>query len=783
MKVNRSRFTAVTCGAMLSATTALAQTPPGPLPPASRAATPVPAPADSDTGSAAGPSPEGPIADVIVTSNRRREREREVAGSVTAITGEDLTRRQQVRIQDLAGTVPGLSLEQVDKTQVRVVLRGLNSGGSGATVGVVVDDVPVNSASSLNNGNVATPNPDTYDLQRIEVLRGPQGTLYGATAEGGLLKYVTNPPDLRTYSGSIEGGLSGLTAGGLGGTTRAYVNIPIVQDKVAVRLSGTNEYLPGYIRNFTNGKTDSNSGQQTSWRAQVLAKPDDRLTVRLFGSRQTIFSNASNQIQVQGAAADPLQTAGQQSIPNPLQRNTRLPTNGQLETSLFYGQVDYNLGFANLTSLSSYGYNKLQFRNDVSDANLAPGVPYSVALGQAVFGVPAAVGLRQNNDTRKFNQEVRLSSNPGQQLAGYGFDWQAGFYYTRETNVLNQFLDARSPATLNVLPGPALGGGQFKSAYNEWATFGQFTFHFTPAVSIDVGGRFAGNSQSSAFRTVGDVAFGPSSQNPQVNSNDHVGLYNVAPKWQIDNNTLLYARVATGYRPGGPNLPLPGVTGVPASYASDSTTNYEAGIRRDFFNKKVQADLTGFYVDWSQIQVISIFNTSAGPRGTVGNAGSATSKGIEWSLNWLVRPGLRVGVTGAYTDARLTVNAPGLGGRNGDYLPYVPNVTNNLNVDYFWEPINNVQAFVSGSATYVGERYTSFTTAPANNNHTLVPGYVTGSLRAGLEYGHYSAEAFINNISDTRGITTYVNNGGARQTGLATLIQPRLIGAVLRAKF
>jgi len=140
-------------------------------------------------------------------------------------------------------------------------------------------------------------------------------------------------------------------------------------------------------------------------------------------------------------------------------------------------------------------------------------------------------------------------------------------------------------------------------------------------------------------------------------------------------------------------------------------------------------------------------------------------------------------VTGAYTDARLAQNAPGLGGRNGDYLPFVPSVTNNLNVDYFWEPINNVQAFVSGSATYVGERFTNFTTAAANNNHTPLPGYVTGSLRAGLEYGHYSAEAFINNINDERGITTYANNGGARQTGLATLIQPRLIGAVLRARF
>ncbi len=631
MKVNRSRLAVVTCGAMLSATAALAQTPPGPIPPVSRGA--APAPANSDTGSAIDASPEAPIADVIVTSNRRNEREREVAGSVTAITGEDLTRRQQVRVQDLAGTVPGLSLEETSKTQVRVVLRGLNSGSAGATVGTVVDDVPLNAASSQNNGALVTPNPDTYDLQRIEVLRGPQGTLYGATAEGGLLKYVTNPPDLHSYSGSIEGGLNGLTAGGLGGTTRAYINVPIVQDKVAVRLSGADEFLPGYTRNFTNGKTNANSGQQLNWRAQLLAKPDDRLSVRLFASRQTIFSNDSDQIQVQGAAANPLQTAGQLNLLNPLQRNARIPSRSQLETSLFYGKVDYNLGFANLTSVSSYGYNKLQFNNDISDTNLAPGVPYSTGLGQALYGVPATVRLRQNDDTRKFNQEVRLASNPGLQLAGYGFDWQVGFYYTRETNNQLQFLDALSQTPpLTLLPGPPLGGGQLKSAYSEWATFGQVTLHVTPTVSIDVGGRIAGNTQQSTFTAFGNTAFGPTRQNPQVNSNDHVGLYNVAPKWQVDNNTLVYARVATGYRPGGPNIPIAGATGVPASYTSDSTTNYEVGVRRDFFNKKVQVDVTGFYVDWQQVQIISIFNSplgGSGPSATPGPRPARASSGAS----------------------------------------------------------------------------------------------------------------------------------------------------------
>lgn len=778
----KPRFAVMTCGAVLSAAPALAQTPPGPIPPAQQQEAPAAAP--SDTGSATPASPEAPIADVVVTSNRRAQRERDVAGSVSAITGEDLTRRQQVRIQDLAGTVPGLSLEEGTPTQTRVILRGINSGSPGATAGVVVDDVPVNSASSLNNGALVTPNPDTYDLQRIEVLRGPQGTLYGATAEGGLLKYVTNPPDLRTYSGSVEGGLNGVTGGGLGGLMRGYVNVPIVKDKVAVRLSVTNEYLPGFIDNFEKGKSNINSAQQVNWRASLLAKPDTRLSVRLYAARQTIYSNDLNSVQVRGAALNPANTAGQLNFLDPLQKNARFASNSQLETSLYYGQANYDVGGATLTSLTSYGYNKLGLNADLTNYNLAAGVPFSTGLVGATYGAPGNLVQRQNNDTSKFNQEVRLSSNPGSALAGFGLDWQGGFYFTHETNQLRQFLNPYSQTPpFGILSNPTLGGSALTSRYSEWATFGQFTLHVTPRISIDVGGRFAGNTQSSQVQTFCCVAYGPTAAQPYINSNDHVGLYNVAPKWQFDDNTLLYARVATGYRPGGPNLPVPGVTGIPRTYTSDNTTNYEVGIRRDLFNKKVQVDVTGFYVDWQKIQVASIFQTSAGPLGTTGNAGAAVSKGIEWTLNWAPLPGLRLGAAGSYTDARLTTNAPGLGGASGDYLPYVPSVVNGVNVDYFWEPINDYQAFVSGTAAYVGQRYTSFTTTPFANNHTSLPGYVTGSIRAGIEHNNLGLEAFINNISSTRGITFYQNYGGANQTGIANVIQPRQIGAVLRAKF
>lgn len=775
MPSSRPRLTIATLVSMLSTAPVAAQT----------AAGPAPAPAPSDTGSAI-PNADAPIADVVVTANRRNQRERDVAGSVTAVTGEDLARRQQVQIQDLVGQVPGLSIEEgTTPTQVRIVLRGINAGGSGATVGTVVDDVPLNSASSQINGGLVTPNLDTYDLQRIEVLRGPQGTLYGATAEGGLIKYVTNPPDLHSYSGSVEGGFDGLTAGGIGGTQKGYLNLPLIKDKVAVRITGASEYFPGYIDNPARGKINGNAGNQYSYRASLLARPTEDLTVRLTALRQSSFSNASNRFQVQGAAANPLAAAGQLNPLTPLQLSTALPTSSQLENALYYGQVDYNLGLATVTSLTSYGFNKLSFKDDATNTNLALGTPFSQGLVLPVYGVAGNVGVRQSTNIQKFNQELRIASNPGFRVGNLGLDWQVGGYYTGEKNVQNQFLDAISPISQTLLPGPALGGSVGNSTYKEWAAFGQVTVHLLPSLTLDLGGRYSGNDQLSQFQTFGNVAFGPNNTVlPLITSRDRVALYNVAPKWQVDPNTLLYARVATGYRPGGPNIPLAGVTGLPRQYNSDRTTNYEFGVRRDLFNKTLQVDLTGFYVDWKRIQIISLVATNQGPVGTIGNAGSAVSKGFEWAFNWKSPfPGLRFGVTGAYTDGRLSKDAPGLGGFHGDYLPLVPNVTNSFNVDYYWEPINDYQAYLSGSANYVGERYTDFVTANYVNNHTRLPGYVTGSIRAGIEHGRLSAEAFINNIADERGLTSYINNGGANQTGRATTIQPRLIGAVVRAKF
>ncbi len=720
---------------------------------------------------------------IVVTANRRRELQRNVANSVTAISGKELDRKQEVRLQDLLGQVPGLSIEAEDKTAVRIVLRGINTGGAGATVGSVLDDVPINTTGSQNNASTNTPNLDTYDLQRIEVLRGPQSSLYGATAEGGLIKYVTNTPDPRAFSGEVETGVDGTTDGGIGGTTKGFVNVPFWDGKAAVRLTAWNEWFPGYIDDPEMGKTDVNASQQYGWRASVLVQPTPDLTVRLTAERQSLLSDASDDIQVVGAAVNPATPPSNQlSLVDGLTNNTALPTSSQNESAIYYGTVDYDLHVATLTSVTSFSYNNFESLFDETNTNLAPGVDYGSYIGSLYGVVPSLVDERQNSNTDKFNQEVRLASDPGLTLLGRRLDLLGGAYYTHETSTFRQFLDAQNPTQIGTVLSPPLGGAAQYGQLSDWAVFGQFDYYLLRNLDVALGGRFSGTAQHAQTTNFGDILFGPGNVAPQYTSNDHDALYSFAPRWRLNDNTLFYGRIATGYRPGGPNLAVAGLTDVP-SYQPDRTVNYEIGWRQDLFNKTVSIDLTGFYIDWKNVQVLSIFTTPQGEFDVNGNAGAAVSKGVEWSFTWLPLRGLRLNATGDYTDARLTANARGLGGVAGDYLPYVPDVSTSINVDYSWHAFRGFNAYVSGTWTLTGERYTDFSSSPVVVSHALLPSYNTGAIRIGLENKRYGLEAFFDNIGDERGITFYGSEGGAGQTGQASIIQPRTIGLTARVKF
>ena len=447
--------------------------------------------ANSPNQKLASPPNANAVEQIIVTANKRRELQRQVANSVTAISGRDLARRQEVSLQDLASQVPGLSLEADDKTAVRIILRGLNTGSPGATVATVIDDVPTNATGGQTNAALNSPNYDTYDLQRIEVLRGPQSSLYGATAEGGLVKYVTNAPDPTAYSGSLEAGIEGNTDGGIGGALRGYGNFPLLDGKAAVRISAWNDWFPGYVDDPERDKTNINSAQQYGWRASLLVTPTADLSIRLTAERQTLISNGADDIEVTGAALTPLTPpVNQLGILHGLVNNTALPQPSQNESGVYYGNVNYDLGWASLTSLTSYAFNNFRSLFDYSNLNLAPGTTYADYLQQAAYGVPLYLGERQNSNGDKFNQEVRLASDPGLQVLGRDLNWLGGFYYTHENTSFLQGYDAHDAADIsNILTQPIPGGqiAQY-SSLSEWAVFGQVDYTILPRFDVALGG-------------------------------------------------------------------------------------------------------------------------------------------------------------------------------------------------------------------------------------------------------------------------------------------------------
>ena len=725
----------------------------------------------------------GQLDEIVVTATKREEKLKDVAMSITALAGDDLLRRTDRGFADFAAQVPGLSIQPTDVGSTRVVLRGQNVGSVGATIATTVDDIPFFMSGAQSNGAFFSADIDTFDLKRVEVLRGPQGTLYGAAAEGGLIKYVTNPPNSTKFEAQVVGGISTVAGGDTGAYGKIMMNMPLWDGKAALRVNVTNDAVPGWIDNPLTNQRDVNHGQKKGFRASLLIDPTPELTIRATVFNQKISARASNRVNVVGAALTP-QTppANQFDLTNGMSQSAAWPRIVAKQMEYYALSVAYQFPVATLNSSTSYGEITNKFTSGLQDENLAPGFTLSDALG-GIYGGPTIIAGRQTDYVKKFNQELRLSSNAGNEFLGHGFDWQLGGFFTRETTGLNQPFDIRSLATPSSILSPPAGSADIPGYYKETAYFADATIHFSPAFDIEAGARHTSTKQHSQVLLSCCILFGPDAVFPTLYSDENSNTWSVAPRWHINDNTLLYARVATGFRPGGPNLPTATLPNPP-SFRSDRTRNYEIGLRTALLDKRLTIDIAAFNIDWKDVQILGIVQTSTGPVGINGNSGSAKSKGFEWNFDWRPIDNLSIALLGAYTDAKLSTDAVGLGASNGDKLPYVPDISATLNVDYSWHAFGEFSAFAGGSLTYVGTQYTDFSpSVDVVVPHAKLPTYNAMKLQLGVDDGRYSAELFVNNLTNKRAILTYNSEGGFNQRGLATILQPRTIGIQLGAKF
>lgn len=746
------------------------------------------APAFAQSAPAAGPE------EIIVTAARREQALVEVPVAVTAISGATLQARGLVQIEDFAAQVPGFSINKEGRTGIRLVLRGQNVGGSGASVATMIDETVLNSATANGNGALVTPNLETYDMARIEVLRGPQGTLYGATAQGGLLKFVTNAPELDRFGGEVIAGVESILDHETGWNVRGHVNAPIIDGKLALRVTGFYADVPGFIDNPLLGLEDVNGGTRWGGRASLLFQPDDTFTIRLTASTQRDDYGAEGYADVVGSpfAANGETDASFQLTRDGFVANRRLDSQVKSFTDFYNLFVEKEFGAVAATSSTSFAKVNRRMSLDISDQAIAPGLSLAAGIGP-LFGQPIGARLDQLNEHRKFIQEVRLAST-----ATDGISWQGGLFYTHEDVEVQQDFAALSPSNpdgpeLTVLPffpgigGLGLGGNSSPSKYDELSAFADVTVPLGERFEISVGGRYTKTWQSQQVTTEAGLLSGAPIAFPRAELDEDKFTWSIAPRFKLSEDVSLYARVATGFRPGGFVTPIPGAPAdFPTSFTSDTTINYELGAKGDIADGLIGFDLALYQIDWSDVQIVTSFQSSVTnlTYTVVGNGGDARSRGFEWNLALRPAEGFLIGWAGAYTDATLRDDAPGLGGQSGDRLPYVPEFSSSLSADYTGNITSAAKIALGATWNHVSARHSNFTNIPILSNNVRIPGYDTLDARLGVEFSRYRVQLLLRNLTDERGITDYRNATGFQsRLGQANFIQPFTVQLNVGASF
>ncbi len=685
---------------------------------------------------------------VIVTAGKRAEALREVPMAVTAISGDTLESQNLTSFADYVNSVPGMNFVSAEPGHTTLILRGINAGGVGSTIGTYLDETPYGSSSALANGTITTPNIDTFDIERIEVLRGPQGTLYGSSTLGGLIKFVTRAPDTTAFAAKVEGGVDSTEHGDTGWSVRGMVNVPIT-DTFAIRASAYRWREGGFIDDPTQHKNDVNAVDTVGGRASALWQPNEHFSVRLNALAQNLDADGDSAMDV---TFTPTGHVSFHPLFGDLEQGRVRTEFSNVRYRVYNATVNYDFGFATLTSATSYD----TFRDRI------------LTDGTGVFGLFVVGQLEQ----KKFTQEVRLTSPTGQ-----AWEWLAGLYYTHEDAVLHQDL------TIPPTTGPALGFLELDSTYIEKAAFANVTYHFSQQFDLAVGGRWAEDRQHAhQFDNIGipgDPASGKSSES--------VFTWSVAPRWHVDEDTMVYGRIAKGFRPGGPNvLPIGGApAGVPSTFGSDSLTNYEVGLKTSALDGRLEFDIDAFYIDWKDIQLLVVVNNT----GVNANGSSASSKGIELSATWRPIDPLTIMFGGAWTEAKLTGDTDPIlvGGVKGDRLPFVPRFSFSIDGDYTFAPMGAVTPFVGASWRFIGEREGGFSPEPPiGSGRSNLPSYNTVDLRAGLDYDRWTLQLYAKNLGDSEGITAVGSSGTSAVSGGAptiAVIRPRTIGVTLQGKF
>ena len=716
--------------------------------------------AAADAGSSEASAPE-----IIVTAQKRTERLLDVPLAVSAVDANTLAERNQTKLQDYFATVPGLNLFSAGNGQTVLAVRGLSTGtAANPVVGITIDDVPYGSSTALAYGSRLVPDIDPGSLARVEVLRGPQGTLYGASSIGGLLKFVTQDPSTTATSGRVQIDGSAVDGGEIGFGVRGVINVPL-SSTLALRASGFGRRDAGYVDNLTTNQHDVNRVGVYGGHAVLLWRPAPGLSAKFSALYQKSKSDGSADVDT-NASLEP--TSGDLN-------QRRLPNSGKyaLEAQLYSAVLTAELApKVSITSVTGYGITRYDGNIDIATSfDFGPGGS-NIA---SVFFPNTVTTLLNRHKTKKFSQEIRLNASAGI------FDLLVGGFYTNERSPIFQAIGAND-VTTGALVG-TISDASFPSTFKEYAGFGDLTVHLTDRFDVQLGGRYSQNKQT-YFETDTGPLNGPDPIIITANSKDHVFTYLVTPRYRFSDDLMVYARVASGYRAGGPN---PGATtGFPVQYGPDRTTNYELGTKGKILDG-LTFDASLYYINWKNVQV-TLRDAASGFLFTK-NGGNAKSQGAELTLQYQSHDGLVVVANGSLSNAKLTSDPPTGAGtaKDGDRLPLSARFSGSFSIDKDFEISNGSTLFVGGTLSYVGQREGNFVANPLTPRLSY-GAYASVDLRAGLRRDGWSYTAYVANVGDRRGI---VGADTRRLTGVSTAtsgyyanyIRPRTFGLTVAKTF
>jgi iron complex outermembrane recepter protein len=708
------------------------------------------------------------LEEFVVTATKRETTMKDTPAAIAAVSGATIRESQSFSLESFTRLDPSIQVNNRGVGDNQIIVRGISSSGK-PTVGLYYDEAVI-TGLGLDGGSDNQPNIQLHDLERIEILKGPQGTLFGAGSMSGTVRFITNQPDLSKQSLALTGSAASVQDGNELFQGEAVANLPLVTDKVGLRAVAWGDTGGGYIDQQRNGTMHEDVNDQTVWgtRLTLGSKLTDALSLTVMGLYQESEADGSQYFEFGRGAYRNISP-------------TQEPFEDEIK--LFSAVADYDAGFGTFTGTVSYMDRQLYFsRDSTPTANR--------------FNLGVDLAYHQDQDISNLSTEFRFSSafeGPVQLVAGM-------FYAEQESEARNAAL-AADPTTGRArcnFHADCVASGFARDDINsttgtvtidQFAAFAEANYQVTEQLALTLGLR---NYRADiGQRTVTTQALRHPVFSP-VQTADVLSLdedtsenemsYNLALAYKLTGDTTLYSRIASGFRPGGANdsdaAAQQGVI-APDKYESDTLWSYEVGAKTYFANRMLYTEVALYRINWSD-QQISITD----PGGTfvyIANAGKSYVNGFEFQINAQPTESLSFNVGATYTDSRLSEDMPAsasASGFDGDRIPYTPKWSYAGQVQYEVPFSSALTGYASTNFNYRGESYTNFNSQ--SDDYRQLDDYFLVGLRSGVRFDAWDASIFVDNLTDE------VPEIGLRVTGDGYRVyttRPRTIGLRVSTHF